>query len=166
MMKNWRNIGIAFLVGAFCRYIFFLAYGYFSFVSVRYEFKESFIGLFPKFLGSTIFLFQNLFEILITAFISIFIPAVIFGYCAIESKKRYWIYSISSFVGIICFDLFYYSFVFNDLNLLLNNYLPVWYGAVVVFMWIVLFYWLYSFGKYLRDWKGANPIFHCQAKNK
>lgn len=153
MKKMVQNICIAFIIGALCRHIFFRLYGLFlSFIS-RYGLEEYFIDLFPKPFGSAIFLIEVLFKILIVTFASVVIPVSFFGYLTVESKKRYWIYSVSSFMGTITFDLFYYSFKFKDLELFLDNYSPIWFGISVVFIWLFLFYWLFSFGKYLRSRK-------------
>jgi hypothetical protein len=149
-MKNFRNIVITFIIGAFCRYIFFISYGYFYFIAAHYGFKANLSGLLPKLFGAAFLQFQSIFETLIVAPISIFVPAIIFGYYINESKRLYLLYSLSSFAGMICFDIFYYSFVINDLDLLLNNYLPMWYGIIIIFMWLVLFYLIYSLGKHLR----------------
>ena len=149
-MKNWFNIGIAFLIGSFCRYVFYIFFGYISLLSVRFGIKVYFINLLPKIFSSTIFLFQILFETLISAFIVMILPVLMFGYYTVETKKRFMVYSVYFFIGVICFDLFYFTFVIHDLNLLIYNYLPIWYGATIVLIWIALFYWIYAFGKYLR----------------
>jgi hypothetical protein len=162
MKKNIRNIGIAFTIGALCRYIFFRLYGSLWASSVRHSFTEYLIDLFPKSFGPTVFLIQILFETSIVAFVSIIVPAFLFGYNTIESKKQYRFLSVSSFAGIICFDLFYYSLIIKNFSLLLDNYLPVWHGIIMIFIWIFLFYWIFSFGKYLRSIRNTeNPAGHA-----
>jgi len=155
MIKYFRNIVIAFIIGAFCRYIFFIFYGYYYSIATHYGLQAILSVMLPKLFGSAFLQFQGLLETFIIAPIAVFIPAIIFGYYIFESKRLYSLYSFSSLVGIICFDLFYYSFVINDLDLLLNNYFPVWYGIILSLIWILLFYWIYSFGMYLSRKKRA-----------
>lgn len=150
MRNKAQKIAIAFIIGAFCRYIYFMVHGFFSSLIVDYGIIQSIIGYFPKYLGTTIFLIEGLIEIIISAFITIFIPVILFGYSSIDSKKWLWFYSVCFVLGIIGLDLFFYSLIIKDYDLLLNNYLPLWYGVVVVAIWIGLFYWLLYFGQYFK----------------
>ncbi len=149
MKNNVQKIGIALIIGSICRYVFFIAYGYLSYLIVRFGIEKYVIMWFPKAFSSIIYTFVNLVVTSVVIFISVFIPAIIFGYVVRKTRKLHILCSVFSFIGIICFDIFYYVIVLKDAALMINNYLPVWYGILIGFIWIVLFYMLYSFGNRL-----------------
>lgn len=148
-MGNKVYYFVAFIIGMLCRFVFFSVYGYMSVLAVDLGFIKFLIDLFPPSVFSVVFYVQDIVIVVISAFISAFVPLMAFGYCFF-AKSDFKIYSLIPYIGILVFDLLYYPLVLQDFELMLNNYLPIWHGVLVSGIWIFLFYGLFYFGRRLR----------------
>lgn len=137
----------SFIIGVICRYMFIKIYGYFFvYVIIRFGITKNFIGLFPKDFASTAYFIQNILEVLVIAFTSILIPAIIFGYLMGGCNKNWLLYSFSALLGVFSFDVVLYNFIIKDFALLVENYSPIYRGLLVAFIWFFLFKSFYYLG--------------------
>ena len=132
-----------------CRDLFLRAYGYFAVMDLTRELEKYFIGLFSIPWKKPAFYFLNLLENGFVALIIMLIPAIIYGYYVKGSKKHFLFCSIFSCLGLMLCDVLC-SISMGDVTFAFHFYLPVWYGILVIFMWISLFWGVYSLGNILR----------------
>lgn len=146
---------VSFLLGAACRYFYFVIYGYFSCIATVLRIKSVFIKFVCAYIGSNAYCIADIFQVLIVAASSIIIPFSIFGLIlGAKPLKVCFSYSVAAMLGVIGFDLIFYLKNL-DTDLMISNYTPVLYGVTVVVIWIVLFLIFFIAGAQFRRGLGG-----------
>ncbi|MCW7755473.1 hypothetical protein OOT00_15975 [Desulfobotulus sp. H1] len=137
------------------RYVFYSVYGYIFAESLSWDVGASIFNLCGATKNSCMSFLLHLYYLMIVVFsatLSVFIPAILYGYFVNMSRLQYFFLGVFVYFVMIVFDLVYYCFVVNDLfDLYLISFFPVWYGVAVGVVWILIFYLLFLFGRYLSE---------------